>query len=148
MSPSRQLLAPSCLNRAGGTSPKTSPWLISNPKCRILSDGGTTAEPEWGWYTNNDAWWVISLEAFLYIFLSITISCSAILVITVVWRTSSLHSTPGFLMVSGRRAPLRSCGHYYAHYLCDTLHVNPLLHSVATWQQTDAFWRKLPTRYQ
>ncbi len=51
------------------------------------------------WYDNNNSTLVIVLETLLYITLSIIISCSSVLVIAVVWRTSALHTPPGFLMI-------------------------------------------------
>ncbi|XP_075248956.1 trace amine-associated receptor 7c-like isoform X2 [Convolutriloba macropyga] len=51
------------------------------------------------WYVNNHTPLVIALETMLYIVLATVISCSSIIVILVVWRTSALHTPPGFLMI-------------------------------------------------
>ena len=48
---------------------------------------------------NNHTPLVIALETMLYIVLATVISCSSIIVILVVWRTSALHTPPGFLMI-------------------------------------------------
>ncbi|XP_063716624.1 orexin/Hypocretin receptor type 1-like [Symsagittifera roscoffensis] len=80
----------------------------SSPLANGSIDGNSSGDGEGGggggaygggWYVNNNSVLIIALETLLYVTLSIVISCSSLLSIMVVWTTSGLHTSPGFLMV-------------------------------------------------